>query len=86
LGWGLLLRGGKDREKREGGNQLYRGKNGEGEGEREEVYSPNKHKIAKTQWQAAREAKYAYQAGRPYSNITSVTQYIKKKRTNKIHA
>ena len=49
--------------------------------ERERVYSPNKHNIryntiAKTQWQAAREAKYAHQAGRPYGrpygNITSV--------------
>ena len=54
--------------------------------ERERVYSPNKHNIryntiAKTQWQAAREAKYAHQAGHPYGNITSVTQYIKRKRT-----
>ena len=52
----------------------------ERERERERVYSPNKHKIryntiAKTQWQAAREAKYAYHAGSPYGNITSVTQY-----------
>jgi len=70
-------------------SKLY---NKERERERERVYSPNKHNIryntiAKTQGQAAREAKHAYQGGRPYGNITSVTQYIKrKKNTNKIHA
>jgi len=36
--------------------------------------------ITKTQWQAAREAEYACQAGRPYSSITSVTQNIKREK------